>query len=110
MLRSSIEIVTLNNPRLYLKLFDVMIKPMLLYGAKVWSQQLVQVFSRDGLSGFDTYGFEQLLNRVCKQILGVRKFTTNLAARMELGMLPLTFCIISRCLYYLAKLEKASED
>lgn len=39
LLHSRIPIDTLNNAKLYLKLFDAMIQPIITYGCEIWSQQ-----------------------------------------------------------------------
>ena len=46
-------------------------------------------------------------NQVCKQILGLRQFTSNLGARVELGRLPISTDVIKSTLNYWLKLEKS---
>lgn len=77
------------NSELYLKLFDSMVKPVALYGAQVWSERLVGFFQKGDFGNFDRLPFEQLQNKICKCALGVGKYTSNAAARAELGRVPL---------------------
>ena len=64
-----------SNVQISLKLFETLIKPILLYGSEVW--------------GVDKYlpetqnPIDQVLNTFCKQLLGVNRKTSNLACRMD---------------------------
>ena len=65
------------NPKLSLKLFDSLVKPILLY-------------CDDFCSCFDTVTtqynpIETLNTSICKQLLGVKKHTSNVACNLELG-------------------------
>jgi len=57
----------------------------------------------------DSIEFEKLHNQVCKKFIGVGNLSTNLAARVELGRLPLFISIMRNTLNYWLKLEKANE-
>ena len=46
-MRSNIQIDMVNNPKIYLKLFDSMIKPILTYGSEVWSQQFFKIYEKN---------------------------------------------------------------
>jgi hypothetical protein len=85
---------------LYTKLFDSMIKPILLYGCQVWSQQLIIYFEKDNFGNFNNLPFEQLHNKLCKQALKVGKFTSNTAVRAELGRLPLLISVAVATISY----------
>ena len=62
-----------------LSLFENMIKPILLYASDFWG----------GLKLPQNNPIETLHMRICKQILGVRKQTTNLGVLLEIGRTPL---------------------
>ena len=83
-LRSCIDIYLLNNPKRVPKLYDCMIKPILIYGAEVWGQQFYKHF-QNNLKNIESIEFEKLQSKISKQLLGVGKFTLNFAARAELG-------------------------
>ena len=111
-LRRSVQIDLVNDPQVYFKLFDAMIKPILLYGAEIWGQDYFDIFAKYESTDakFDGLPFELFHNQVCKQILGVSRLTTNLGARVELGRLPLSIQIVKSTLNYWLKLEKANDD
>ena len=79
-----------NNP----KLFDAVIRPILIYGSEVWSQQFSKKYHEQQLDNNDSIIYENLHKQVCKHILGVRKFTSNPGSRTELGRIPLSVQII----------------
>ena len=62
------------HPIVSLKLFDSMVKPILLYGSQVWAQELLPYESKY-INKLDRLPFEQIQNKQCKYILGVRKHT-----------------------------------
>lgn len=108
-LRRNLEISELNNPKIYLRLFDAMIAPILTYGSEVWSQQYSKAFKKRDFTQFDIFEFEKVYNQACKQILGVHKCTSNLGTRLELGRVPLTLSIMKNTLNYFVKLGKEKE-
>ena len=61
-MRSNIQIDMVNNPKIYLKLFDSMIKPILTYGSEVWSQQFYKIYVKNDLTRCDSLDFEKLHN------------------------------------------------
>ena len=73
-----------NNVLTVIGLFESMIKPILLYSSDFWGCLKLP----------NNNPIETLHMRICKQILGVQKQTTNLGALLELGRTPLDiFCI-----------------
>ena len=66
-------------PLLTLKLFDTLIKPILLYGSDFWG--ILKLPKNNP--------FEILHLQCCKQVLGVQKQTTNIGVLLELGQIPL---------------------
>ena len=79
------------------KLFDTLIRPILLYNSEVWfMENYLSIYKSvarsrshgticDTLSLGVKFCFEKILHRHCKTILGIRKTACNLAAKTELG-------------------------
>ena len=110
-LRSRINFENWNNPKILLKLVDSMIKPIMTYGSEVWVQQFIKQYSNfKDTQKIDLLVFEKLHNKICKQILGVNKYSSNLASRLELGRSPVSFSIIKQTFKYWEHLEKEPID
>ena len=78
------------NPKLSLKLFDGLVKPILLYCGDFWGC-------------FDTVTtqnspIETLNTSICKQLLGLKKHTLNIAFKLELGRYPLHIDAVKKCI------------
>ena len=95
---------------LYLKMFDSVILPKLLYGVEVWGPYFYKV-------DYNKFCIRKLLlnmsniietfhSKICKQILLVNKKSNNIAVRLELGRLPLFVNITCRVLSYYVNLCK----
>ena len=76
-LRNSLGDVFSNDIRLTLKLFDCLVKPVLLYGADFWGC-LKPSFN-------ETNPIEKLNIKLCKDLLRVKRRTSNVGCRCELG-------------------------
>ncbi len=87
-LLSSLKSANINNGPINIKLFDSTVKPILMYGSQVWGQQLLSYISKPDFGKFDKLPFEQIQNKLCKYSLSVRKNTSNIATRAELGRYP----------------------
>ena len=74
-----------------LKLFNVIVKPVVLYGAEVWGSENCDIL-------------ERLQLRFLKYVLSVNKFTSSMVVYGELGVVPLDFDIKLRMLTYWARL------
>ena len=74
-----------------LKLFNVIVKPVVLYGAEVWGSENCDIL-------------ERLQLRFIKYVLSVNKFTSSMMVYGELGVVPLDADIKLRMLKYWAKL------
>ena len=70
-----------NHPQITLKLFESLIKPILLYASDFWG--ILRLPKNNPL--------ETLHHSFCKQLLGVQKQTTNIGVLLELGQVPLKY-------------------
>ena len=71
------------NITLTIKLFDTLIKPILMYASDFW-----------GMSKFNTLEknpCESLHIELCKQLLGVSSNVSHVASLLELGRVPISF-------------------
>ena len=94
-----------------MKLFDAIVKPILTYACDVWCQEFIKQISNADIHKCDSLEFKNLYNTMCKQILGVGKYSNNLATGLELGRLPISIFILKkRVLKYWNKLEKCSHE
>ena len=80
-LKSCLDDLFRRNITLTIKLFDSLVKPILLYGADFWG------CLKHGFS--DMNPIEKLNIRLCKHLLGVKRSVSNNACRCELGRLQL---------------------
>jgi hypothetical protein len=97
------------NPKLALKLFDTLIKPIALYGCEVWGAFGSRVGNVNTLLNVmldaDGKPFEALNIKACKQALHVNKNVSNLGAKAELGRFPMSVSIIISILKYFYRLK-----
>ena len=70
----------INCPKLHLKLFDTLIRPILTYGCQVWGLDLLH-HTKNGLPNFDRTDREppeKLCNVFYKCVLGIKKHSPNI--------------------------------
>ena len=67
------------------KLFDALVKPILLCGCEIWEPELLSYKTH-----FDKSTIEQVHIKFCKQALNTPWYTENIACRAELGRYPLS--------------------
>ena len=76
----------------YLKLVDSLVKPVILYACECWGDSMKkEIFGNK---------IEQFHMSMCKQILGVKKFTSNIKVLSELGRTPLKIDIETKMFKY----------
>ena len=85
-------------PKMALRLFDTLIRPIATYGAEVWGaciNDIPKVFDiRNDKYNCDKMSFEKLDLKFCKSILGVHGKASNIGTRGELGRYPITIHIV----------------
>ena len=90
--------IGLDNPcKLLEKLFDALVKPILLYCCEVWGLDFI-------LSNKGSEPYELLHSKFVKEILGVHCKTSNAACLSELARLPLKKSILVSSIKYLEHL------
>lgn len=113
MLRNKLTSLPYMSVNLYIKLFDTIILPKLLYGAEVWGAYFYKVDYNNVCINKLLLDMSNLIekfhSKVCKQILQVNKRSNNIAVRLELGRLPLFVNITCRVLSYYVNLCKRNE-
>ena len=82
------------------KLFDSLVKPVLLYGCEVWGTELLAL-----KTDFDKSDIEQTHLKFCKQTLGVPFYTSTIKVRAELGRFPLSIMIKTQIAKYFLRLK-----
>ena len=96
-----------NNPILTIKLFDVLVKPILAYCCEVWCiTENRNVCSNNLVNAADNTYYEFLNLSMCKYLLGVRRNTSNIASRGELGRYPLMLDFIMHSLKYKKRISQ----
>ena len=78
-----------------LELFDILVKPILLYGCEVWATESVDII-------------EKIHLRFCKYVLQVNKSTCSNMVYGELGVTPLVLHAKSRMIMFWARIYKSS--
>ena len=81
-----------------------MVQPILMYGCEIWGSSIKD--RKDILEE----PWERFHTRVCKNILGVHKGTTNIATLAEIGRYPVTHDIHKQMVKYLIRFESLPEN
>jgi len=79
----------------------------ILYGSPVWGQSTYKYIQKNDFGHLDKLPFEELHNKMCKRILNVGKYSSNLAARAELGRYPLIICIAAQAVKFLSQVASS---
>ena len=82
------------NTKLYFKLFDSLIKPILLYGCEIWGSHISQ--PNNAISKF--------VNKFYRILLGVPSYTSTIGVHVELGRFPIETNVYSSMLKYWTRL------
>lgn len=90
-----------NHVSTALKLFDVLIVPILSYCSEVWSPFYSKTIHSDSLFKIcDKFPMEKLHTKFCRYLLGVHRKSSNAAVRAELGQRPLLLDFLKRSAKY----------
>ncbi len=97
----------------FIKSFDTVVKPIILYGSEIWGQNMFM--NKDGkILQYKPFNYmfpcERANIRVCKQILGVPSQSTNIAVLAELGRFPLSMEVIRSIFKRYSRLEGIKKD
>jgi len=102
-------------PKLSIKLFDSLVKPILLYCSEVWGgfgqrriQNQLPLFTKIMFN--DCTPHEKLNIQLCKQTLKIPKRASNIGARAELGRIPISKSIIVAVLKYYARSHSIDDN
>ena len=96
-LRQNFNFNNNTKPEVILKLFDSLIKPILLYCSEIWSVYSWSKNSSCNIMKFITgikQSFESLHDKMSRHALGVHRQATAILTKAELGRYPLSFNII----------------
>lgn len=101
------------SPSLTLKLFDILVKPVVCYGSEVWGI-MNNLFNSKSLDQFwgrvSELPVEKFQVKYCKGLLGVNCKTNNAAVMGEVGRFPFVICIIKGALKFLKHLKEVTSD
>ena len=90
-----------NNVKLTLKFFDVLVKPILMYCCEIWTILVNPKLCNSNLFSLcDSSPWEKLNLSMCKYLLGIRRNSSNAAARGEIGRLPLLIDFLAHSIKY----------
>ena len=87
------------------KLFNALVKPVLLYACEIWGPKLLSYKTH-----FDKSTIEQVYIKFCKQTLNVPWYTENIACRAELGRYPLSIDIKASIFSYWQRLKHSCNN
>ena len=90
------------NNRCAVKILNLIIKPIILYGSEIWGPLTNQTFPQ-----WEQHPVEALHAELCKIILGVHRHTANNACRAELGQFPLIIKIQKRAIKFYQHLKSS---
>ena len=100
------------HPATRLKLFDVLIKPIICYGSDVWGP----LNNLQGSKSTDIFWkraeklpIEIFQNKFCKNVLGVNNKATNAAVMGELGRVPMTLYVVKYMLRFAQHIKKEGD-
>ena len=101
------------SPRLLLRIFDAVVKPILTYCSEIWGafgikkDKYTDLLSH--LLSYDKYPYEKLHIKMCKQSLYVPKRTSNIGCLAELGRVPIMASITTAILKYYVRIKYSKE-
>ena len=94
---------TVTPVKVFLKLFDTKILPILTYSSELWGSYIYKIKPNTTLESIinsTNHLLEKLHLSFCKYILGVHRKTSNLGCLAELGRFPIIIQVIKKILTY----------
>ena len=102
------------TPKLEIKLFDVMVKPILLYCCEIWGAFDINKKHCPDLANHilqnDQSSYEKLNIRLCKQALSLPRSASNFGSRAELGRMPISKSIMVAICKYFYRLQHVKQS
>lgn len=94
-----------------LKLFDSLVKPILLYGSEIWGATCKNLINGNYKKYLleNKMKFEIFFSNVCKYILGVKKTASNIGSKAELGVYPLSLTIMQKIINYYTRVNQMED-
>ena len=103
------------------KLFDTMVKPIALYNSDIWGAEVpspIQSYilnndiknEKKYLKFINECAYEQLHLKFCKMLLGLKRHTSNIASRAEIGRFPLFIEVQINIIKYWLRLISLPEN
>ena len=109
-IRSSLRSIPVLPIHTYIRIFDHMVQPILLYGSEVWGPYLLNFNSNNTVETiFKDYKslYEKIHSKFCKNVLLLHKNASNTGVRCELGRYPISITIIKLVTnYYMSILNR----
>ena len=96
------------NIHVWLKLFDTLIKPIILYACESWGNNIYG--SLNNMDSIFKDSFEKLHIKICQQILGTHRKTMNTPVLAELGRFPMKLSIDTQMMKYFLRLDKLPKE
>ena len=90
-LKNHLGYMSYENPNLTIKLFDSLVKPVLLYHSDFWGCFEFASSHKSPLEKLNT-------TYLCKYLLGVKEQVSNVASKIEMGRFPLHIDAIRNCI------------
>ena len=94
--------------KVYLHLFDTLVKPILLYACEVWGDSLTgKAYNIDSIFNNPVEKFHL---KVCKEILMIKKTSPNYSTLAELGRFPVRLNIVKQTYKYFNRLISMDQE
>ena len=98
------------SPKIAISLFNSLIKPIALYGSKIWGVSMCAPTIPKMVANLDSLPMDKILLSFSRFILGVHKHTTSAAVRGELGLYPLGIATLKSILKYKEHILNAPDN
>ena len=108
---SLIKLEAGNNIKVAMKLFDMLVLPIMTYAIEVWAPFYLKDLNHDNIVSIcDKIPCEILNLKFCKFLLGVGRRSSNNAVRAEIGRYPIVIIALKRVLKFWARMYNLPES